>query len=377
MLRFAVVLLTAAMTALPVSVLAQCPPHSPPPSPSPLLAYQEFPAAGPMQTAWYVTFDHGPAKGLYLTSAWFKSGPSKPWVQVVNSAGLAELFVPYASGSPRFLDLSTFNFDLVQATPADAGACGILLGQPAKVVKEVRDKGILWKDDQKVRRGEVMMLWGTLDAANYNYIIQYGFHDDGTIEFRTGATAVNLPSKPEEAHVHNAIWRLDLDLNGSTGDTVQLVRHNEPLGSLSWTDDVLPFDGGTEGSADWVAPEFITLRVTDATLKNARGRATSYDLQPLPRGIARHAESYMRHDFWATSYNAAEAAFTMVETYVANDQPVTNADIVLWYVSPVLHMARSEDGQKVGAVWQGVALAMWGGFDLRPRDLFDTTPFWP
>jgi Cu2+-containing amine oxidase len=85
----------------------------------------------------------------------------------------------------------------------------------------------------------------------------------------------------------------------------------------------------------------------------------------------------MRHDFWATTYASTETAFTAIETYVANHQSVNNADIVLWYVSPVLHLIRSEDGQMVSGIWQGVALAMWSGFDLRPRDLFDTTPFWP
>ncbi len=229
-----------------------CLAHSAPPDSSPNVAYQQFPAQGALATAWRVAFDHGPSQGLYITGAFFKPGPTRPWVRVLWRAGLSELFVPYAVGSPRYLDLSTYSFDLVDATSADAGPCGILLGSPAKVIKEVRDKGPLWKDDKKIRRGQVMALWGTLDAANYNYIIEYDFHDDGTISFRTGATAANLPGHQEMAHVHNAIWRLDVDLDGWAGDSVKVLRHNEPLGSASWTDDIVAFNGGHEGWVDWL-----------------------------------------------------------------------------------------------------------------------------
>ena len=30
-----------------------------------------------------------------------------------------------------------------------------------------------------------------------------------------------------------------------------------------------------------------------------------------------------------------------------------------------------------GSTWKGVALLMWGGIDLRPRNLFDRTPLFP
>ena len=51
--------------------------------------------------------------------------------------------------------------------------------------------------------------------------------------------------------------------------------------------------------------------------------------------------------------------------------------MVLWHGTPVHHLPRSEDGAEVNGLWKGVALLMWGGFDLRPRDLFDTTPLHP
>ena len=41
------------------------------------------------------------------------------------------------------------------------------------------------------------------DAFNYDYIIEYTFHEDGRITMRSGATGYNLPSNTSEPHVHN------------------------------------------------------------------------------------------------------------------------------------------------------------------------------
>ena len=71
-------------------------------------------------------------------------------------------------------------------------------GDPfATVVKEMRDRGIAWKDyAHGVRRGRELVIWGGLEAGNYMYIMSYAFHDDGTIAFRVGATGQNLPGQP-------------------------------------------------------------------------------------------------------------------------------------------------------------------------------------
>jgi hypothetical protein len=325
---------------------AVCPAHSPPPPQAPAatptnssVAYQQFPPTGPLETAWFVTFDHGAHRAFYITSAYFKPGPAKPWVKILANAGLAELFVPYQTGSPRFLDLSTFDFELVQGTPADAGACGQVVGRERKVIREVVDKGPLWKNDEQVYRGHKMILWATLDAANYNYLISYAFHDDGRIEFRIAGTAVNLPSRPLEAHVHNAIWRIDVDLNGPNGNSVFVNRHIEPANSASWNDLHEPFNGGKEGAMNFSAPEFTTLHVMDATLKNSRGSPSGYMLQPVVMGVPRHQETFMRNDFWVTRFRASELSFTDIQTYAGNNESIQNTDVVIWHVTPVLHLA--------------------------------------
>src|SRR5262249_24480674 len=131
---------------------------------------QEFPAGGTMQTAWKVRFAYGAGKGLYITGAFFKRNATEDSVRVLWDARLAEMFVPYHPGSPRYHDLS-LGFPVIAANAQDAGRCGRVVDTYA--AKEVRDRGLAWKDDQAVYRGQELALWATVDAANYNYVIQY------------------------------------------------------------------------------------------------------------------------------------------------------------------------------------------------------------
>jgi len=84
----------------------------------------------------------------------------------------------------------------------------------------------------------------------------------------------------------------------------------------------------------------------------------------------------MQKDMWVTRYKPGEMTFQNIEAY-ANGEPIDNADLVVWVVTPVLHIPRDEDGRKVNGVWEGIALAMWVGFDMKPHSIFDTTPFYP
>ena len=363
--------------------LVACITHSDPPNstfpPNPsnsTVTYQQFPADGALQTAWYVTFDSAKKKALFITGAYFKTSPNRKWIQVLGRAGLSELYVPYQSGNPRFYDFGNFDFDLVNANPNDAGGCGKIIGRDGKVVREIVDKGPLWKNDQMVFRGQKLILWGTLDAANYNYIVRYEFHDDGTIKFRVAGTAVNLPYSPSEPHMHNALWRIDVNLNGASGDSVNVLRHLETVDEFMWKNVVEPFNSGKEGSMNFVPTEFTQVQVIDINLANGEEKPPAYDLRPLYRGVARHKAKFMRSDFWVTVNKPEQQYFPELQNYV-NNESIVNADVVLWHVTPLLHVPRSEDGGFIEGHWKGVALAMWGGFDMRPRNLFGKTPFYP
>ena len=80
--------------------------------------------------------------------------------------------------------------------------------------------GLAWMNDSNARRGQEVVLWGTIDAYNYNNVVLWSFRDDGAVEGKYGATALNLPGAESIAHMHTPIWRLDIDLDGFQGDSV-------------------------------------------------------------------------------------------------------------------------------------------------------------
>ncbi len=333
---------------------------------------QQFPPNGPMETAWRVRFANATAKGLYITGAWFKKGPSEPWMRVLWDARLADIFVPYHPGSPRYYDLTNFSFPLVNATALDAGACGNIID--GKVIHQVSSRGVSWKDDTAVGIGHELSLWATLDSANYNYIMRYVFQDDGTIKLRIGATSRNLPYSEYTAHMHNGLWRIDMDLNGFRNDSALLYSHSEP--GIAATDSLTPFNGGVEGGVEIDHEKFTEVHVRDEVTKNAHGRNISYEFKPVRFGAPRHSEAFAQEDFWVTRYRYSEKTYDVIDSYV-NGESVTNNDVVVWHISPLHHDPRDEDGYFIGNSWHGVALVMWSGLDLRPRNLFDATPHFP
>jgi hypothetical protein len=345
-------------------------------------------------TAWKVHFARGLHRGLYITGAWFKRDLSEDWMKILNDARVSELFVPYHQHSyVRYYDLTSFSFPLAEVKAEDAGPFGTIMppfqgDTYSTVVKEMRDRGIAWKDyAHGVRRGRELVIWGALEAGNYMYLMSYAFHDDGTIALRVGATGQNLPGQRYEAHVHSAHWRIDLDLIDGNKNSAMLMRHVEDPASLGAEDLKEPFHGGLEGGVDWDPKEFTMIRV-ESQKKNARGETIAYDLMPLRYGTPRHNEPFTHHDLWVSRAHAdrpLENLYINLPNIVKDEEVIEETDIVLWCNSAVHHEPRNEDGMPNAGrriwpgddAWAGSAIVMWSGVDLKPRNLFDRTPFYP
>ncbi len=347
---------------------------------------QEFPTNGNMETAWKIRYGTTNGYGVFITGAWFKRSPQDRWIQIVGDARVSEIFVPYHRGSPRFWDIS-YNFPLCEVTPADAGPFGKLIrtsaSQRPTLVQEIRDRGVIYKDYNHTRRGQTLLLWGCLEAANYRYIIEYGFQDDGAITFRLGSTGRNYGGAEYEPHMHNGLWRINVALDGPHNNSVYAVEHVEPLpqAKVKARSLITPFNGGKEGYMDWSAEKFTMLRVVNNKIRGKqKGDPLSYDLMPLRMGNARHfgggKEDPTLHDFWVTKNRPSEIVYTNLLKYVANGESIMNTDVVLWHSAPAHHEPRMEDG-KMENGFQGVTHVMWAGFTLRPRNLFEQTPLYP
>jgi primary-amine oxidase len=357
------------------------------PAASPHVVEQSFPPNGVMETAWKVEWDTVRGYGLIIKNAWFKTGPDQDWMEVLGDARLADILVPYQPGSPRYWDVA-YNFKMSVLSAADAGPFGKLLlsnnggSDDPCVAQELRERGVIWKNNFGVRRGHTMVLWGCLHAVNYRYLIEYGFQDDGSITFRVGSGGRNLKGKEQLPHMHNYYWRVNTHLGGKGHNTaylMELVEPKSPDQKLASQTHHKLFNDGKEGFADWDPAKFTMLRVVNTQKKNLRGDNHAYDLVPLRHGTSRHHgqdEECSHHDFWVTRANDQELRYIGVPKY-CNGEDIVDTDIVIWYGTSMFHEPRSEDGIMENDAWYGATLVSWSGFTLRPNNIFERTPLFP
>jgi Cu2+-containing amine oxidase len=350
---------------------------------------QEFPGSGEQKTAWKVRYLARPfnqamkTRGtLMVTGAWFKTGPNEDWFPVLGEVRLSEIFVPYNNGT-RIYDIGAQgNYSVLKHTQADAGANGQLLND-GYIVKEVRDTGVLWKYYKAVRRGQELVLWSTLSAGNYNYLVEYAFRCDGTVTCKLGSTGQNFGAHETIGHMHHGCWRIDLNVGDKDHNKVAVVRRSEPKVNKGKAEDIVDYLT-TEGGVEWKAEEFTRLRIEATKLKNGQGKAISYELIPMRPGTGRHFannEEFSNFDFWVTPYKFDELYYRDVPKYVKQGRNISDTDVVIWYMSPAYHLPRDEDGVFIApngkAQIRGVAMTTWCGIEMRPRNLFDKSPLYP
>jgi len=350
--------------------------------------------------AWHICVTDMGRKGLWVGPVQLRRGTSGPWMPVLYQAGLADIFVPY------HLDTSFRPYDLhwtqglSPISLQDVGAQGsrIWLSNETfpTVAYEVRDRGVGWLCKGNVysatRRGQELVLWGVSDAGNYDNIIEFGFRDDGSMSFRTGNTGFNSPANPVEPHTHNALWYVDMDLNGSPGDSAATLTHSEPAPPappLTAVDPRLPFS--IEGMRPWNPQQLTTLLVED-NATTAFGNRLGYEFAPLQNALTRHygwMEDWTHNDLYVTRYNYADTVWASPvspwhypDEYLlpaVNGQPAQGQDLVLWVKTAAHHVPTDEDraNSDLTAVPQGmngITLTHWSGFQAQPHNLFNANP---
>ena len=368
------------------------------------------------ETAWRTCISNQGRRGLALGPTDLRRTPDGEWMRILREASVAEIFVPYHTLPLRLYDNETTSAQSMrEVTPPDAGPDGMVLTlsgqQVPQVVAETNDRGIAWlcKEGRSIsRRGQELVLWGVQDAANYDYIIEYRLRDDGSIGFRLGSTGYNNPFIPPrsttDAHMHNVLWRIDVDLNGSGGDTAVEMKHTEAANaSQPSVDSEEPFHDGREGAVEWEPRAFSTIGVEDESV-NGHGNHLGYALQVAMNGLARHngqsaggtrTEKFTQYDFAVTRFkqserdaffDSAHVRYLQPDQYllgegmpgwgVADGESVEDTDIVLWHRSSAHHEPHDEDHARggVSGLLTGITNVHWQGVSLEPHNLFDFNP---
>ena len=320
---------------------------------------------------WSVCWEVRANEGLVISDAFYtKPGMDR---RVLSGASVAQIFVAYEPGQPRYHDVAYGLGPAMQRLPAAACHGTLLLG--GKVCREVEEMGLAEffcsEGNCHSTLGQALVLWSASQMGGYNYVTRWEFHADGTIEPGIGMAGV-LQFGPTP-HTHNVYWRLDMDMDDADNDRVEEFYRIVPAtsdgraGASGWN----PLLAETFRSND--LNTFRRWRITDTVRKNANGTPIGYVLLPnASDGNYRTVpeEGYTRGEFFVTRAHDNERFVStdtsdLLSTYL-NGESVEATDLVLWYVAHEHHQPRDEDVPYMPS--------MWVNFDLVPAGFFDKNP---
>jgi primary-amine oxidase len=332
---------------------------------------------------WSFTWKILKRQGVVLTNVKFLDKT------VLKYAGVAEVFVPYNSGSPRPQDQRDHPFgeNMIGLEPGvdclPGGECQSFGtdGKPTKrraaVMIHEESPSLIYLGSAGRSKAKMLVLWSAYALGDYTYIVQWRFREDGCLMPQVGLTGklshfggndtnsvlVDL-SVRALAHVHNVYFCLDFDIDGAK-NTVEEFDY-KPAGKesekaiTSWT----PIE--KECGRDLKPDAFRAWRVVNNESRNRLGYSRSFELIPGGTGIYRgsKSENFAHHDLWVTKFKESEVPGSKLvsEGLVAsvNGENVRDEDVVLWYMLSVHHQPKAED-------WPAMPIE-WCGFKLAPRD---------
>jgi len=254
------------------------------------------------------------------------------------------------------------------------------------------------------------------EVGNYDYLVDYVFSQNGSIQIELIATGLDAvkgvatkhlkdPSAARDTrygsliapnlvapnHDHYFNFRLDFDIDGTDNTFVRtgLDRGKPARGALRqsyWVANPQPVATELEGRlrVDTAKPSLFSVVNTNA--EGLYGHNPGYAI--LPRDTATYGpydykdppfkrNAYIGYSFWNTLYDPAKRyaggkfAFSSdgsdtLATWVKQNRPIRNKDLVTWYTIGFHHVPHTEDWP----VMSGHKL----GIELRPYNFFAFNP---
>jgi len=277
-----------------------------------------------------------------------------------------------------------------------------------------RDGGLLWKHYESYsktnesRRARELVVFFIATIGNYDYSISWIFHQDGVLEADAALTGIMLPKgvaaktagpgvghlvapnvvAPHHQHFFN--FRLDFDVDGQGN----VVREMNTTAAPAGPDN--PYLNGMAMKETTLASEAAAARdmnlatarmwaIVNPSVKNALGANTSYILVPGANSVpyvgatsqVRRRAGFISHPFWVTRYHEGEMYAAGVypnqspggaglTAWMANNESLTNQDVVVWYTMGITHIPRPEE-------WP-VMPSAHVGFKMIPANFFSRNP---
>lgn len=295
-----------------------------------------------------------------------------------------------------------------------ANAAGETVEMPNVVCMHEEDAGLLWKhwdfrsDETEVRRSRRLVVSSISTIGNYDYGFFWYFYQDGTIESEVKLTGVLSTGAFDPAgeqpkhgtvldeglyamyHQHFFNARLDFDLDGERNSVYEV--HSEPTppgpanpyGNAFHTVRRL-LERESEAAAEIDPLSGRAWLVVNPNSLNATGKPIAYKLVPganvrtmaQPDSSRAKRAGFIKKHVWVTHHHPRELyaagdypnqhpGGAGLPEYVAQDRPLAEEDIVLWYTFGEHHIPRLEDWPVMPVVKVGFALRPEGFFDRNP-----------
>jgi primary-amine oxidase len=275
------------------------------------------------------------------------------------------------------------------------------------------DYGILWKHNDprssrdEVRRSRRLVVSSIATVGNYDYGFYWYFYLDGTIQFEVKLTGILstmgvapgehprfasmvAPQLAAPFHQHLFNVRLDAEIDGPTNSVYEVDTHTVPPGPDNpWSNAFAPVatlletETGARRVVDPAASRYW--KIVNPHSENRLGIPVSYKLVPgstpmLLAGpdssVAKRA-GFATRNLWVTPYSPDEhraagdypnqhAGGDGLPRWTAQDRPVVDRDIVVWYTFGVTHVPRPEDWPVMPVEYAGFTLVPVGFFARNP-----------
>lgn len=326
---------------------------------------------------------------FYAVSPFIK--PVKSGLDCPAHATYFDTLAASESGSPKLHTNMACLFERLPESPAwRHGEDGQIYGRPTR---------------QLVLRTAAVI-------GNYDYIMDWRFDPDGTIEVAVGATGVieTKSSAQKLAHSHHAestgqhvaehtigvnhdhyfSYRLDLDVDGANNSfmlhkMVPKKIDNDPMRKSIWVTQPIMAKTEKDAILDIHLDKPSMWMFMNPAVRGPLGHQTAYEIMPgatakslmSPDDPTQKIGAFSEHQFYVTPYKADERyasgtyptsspATDGLTTWVKANRNIENTDIVGWYTLGFHHITRSED-------WP-VMPTMWHHFHIRPFHFFDKNP---
>lgn len=357
---------------------------------------------------------------------------------VLYRGSVSEMVVPYADPGPDWFFRNVFDegeyglgvyadsFDPAADAPPNATFFNAIFpsetGQPVELPRAIalyeRDGGILWKHynleakHNDSRRARELVLGFIATVGNYEYGFNWVFHQDGTLEMEVDLTGIVEPrgvaatntseyhdlhdqlAAPYIAlvyHQHFFNFRLDLDIDGATGNSVvEMNTEATPQGPQNpygrefvMRDTVLSREKDAQRQLD--AASSRMWKVINPSVRNELGAPVGYVLMPGENAWplsdsnswVRRRAGFMDAHLWVTPYSRDEmfaAGDYPTESkggdglpkWTSANRSIENQDVVLWYTMGITHIPRPEEWPVMNVHRLGFKLVPSGFFAQNP-----------